>query len=311
MEHFVTLFDSYFLPQGLSLYASLSKQNTPFCLWVICMDQAVESSLEKLSLPYLKLIPLSAVENLYPELRETKADRSKAEYCWTLTPFTFSTVFQLDASVSRVTYVDADVYLFGSPLSLLQELDHAKKSALITDHAYAPNLHQESTAGKFCVQFLTICKTSVGLEIMKWWQDRCIEWCYARYEDGKFGDQKYLEAWPILWPDDVHVLNNHSLTLAPWNVEYLLPPGSQPIGIYHFHGLRLFSKKIRLWSEYRLSRSTKPRIYNAYTSELQSAINLLSKNGLEVQLPPPPSRIPKSKADLLRLYRRTECWSSF
>ena len=32
-----------------------------------------------------------------------------------------------------------------------------------------------------------------GLKALKWWRDRCLEWCYARIEDGKFGDQFYIE----------------------------------------------------------------------------------------------------------------------
>ena len=44
-----------------------------------------------------------------------------------------------------------------------------------------------------------------------------MEWCFNRFEEGKFGDQKYLDKWPELFDDKVHILSNKELLLAPWN----------------------------------------------------------------------------------------------
>ena len=41
-EHYITLFNYNYLPQGLTMYHSLKKNFSNFCLWIVCMDKKVE-----------------------------------------------------------------------------------------------------------------------------------------------------------------------------------------------------------------------------------------------------------------------------
>src|SRR5215831_11122214 len=108
MHHYVTIYDSNFLPQGLALYESLARHASPFTLWVLCMDDKAKRILERLSKPGIELISLSEIETA--ELLEIKQQRSLVEYCWTLTPMAPKLVFDRDLSVERVTYLDADMF---------------------------------------------------------------------------------------------------------------------------------------------------------------------------------------------------------
>ncbi|TRU98711.1 MAG: hypothetical protein EWV75_06420 [Microcystis wesenbergii Mw_QC_S_20081001_S30D] len=81
VEHFCTLFDSNFLPIGMTLHSSLMLHAQPFHLWIICMDKKVENQLKLINLSFVTLIPLPEVET--PELLAIKDSRSKGEYCWT------------------------------------------------------------------------------------------------------------------------------------------------------------------------------------------------------------------------------------
>src|SRR5215467_476745 len=113
MHHYVTIFNSDFLPQGLALYESLARHASPFTLWVMCMDDKAKTILERLSKPGIKAIAVSEIETAH--LLEIKQKRSLVEYCWTLTPMAPKIVFDRDQSAERVTYLDADLFFLKDP----------------------------------------------------------------------------------------------------------------------------------------------------------------------------------------------------
>ena len=276
MEHFVTLFDSLFLPQGLALHASLERYAGEYTLWVLCMDEKVKEILEKLDKPNIKIIALSEIET--PKLVDVKKSRTRGEYCWTLTCFTPKLVFERDKTVKRITYLDADLYFLKNPKPIFEEFEKSGKSVLITDHAYAPEYDKSAISGKYCVQFITFVRDKCE-PVRQWWQDRCLEWCFARYEDGKYGDQKYLDDWPERFGDYVHVLQAKHLALAPWNITRF----TYNEGIfYHFHGLRLLSRKrILLFTGYSIYPEIIKNIYDKYLSDIYYQIAELKILGIE------------------------------
>ena len=215
------------------------------------MDEIVEAQLKKLALSNVTIVPLCNVET--PELLAVKDNRSSGEYCWTLTPFTFQMVFDLDATVQRVTYLDADLFFFDSPNVLLEELTKAEKHVLITEHGYDPKYDQSSESGKFCVQFVTFNRSSEAFRVMSKWQNQCLEWCFNRHENGRFGDQKYLDTWPSEFSEIVHIFQAPEKALAPWNVDFHTNNIAKEFSptFYHFHGLRILSPNLfRLYTKY-------------------------------------------------------------
>ncbi len=280
MRHFVTLFDSLFIPQGLTLYLSMERHISRYILWILCIDNKTYEVLNGLNLPNVKLLKLSQLET--KELLKVKKERTTGEYCWTLTPFSPKFVFDADNSVNRVTYLDADLWFTRSCNKIFDEFDASKKSVLITEHAYSPEYDQSATSGKYCVQFMTFDRVK-GERVRKWWADRCIEWCYNRHECGKFGDQKYLDDWTERFSDEVHVLRNKELILAPWNATRF--PYSDA-AIWHFHNLRIF-KIGKRWNAhagyYPLPKMTVEYLYKPYVDSLMNAIELLESNGIVVK----------------------------
>jgi hypothetical protein len=245
---FCTLFDINYLPRGLVLYRSLAQECKSFRLWVFCMDASAETALRRLDLPFVTIVPLSELERHDPALLGTKGERTQIEYCWTATPAVCRYVLEDDPDVDSVTYLDADLRFFSDPQPLFDEL--GDDAVLIVPHRYAPEYrHKEATSGRFNVEWLTFRRDSDGLAALHWWHARCIEWCFFRWEDGKLGDQKYLDDFPGRF-SRVHVLRHLGGGLAPWNVtNYKLTErdgqvlvDGEPLVFYHHHSLRLFRR---------------------------------------------------------------------
>lgn len=279
MEHYVTLFDSLFLPQGLALHFSMERHVKNYKLWILCVDERAYVALTSLQLANVELLRLSELET--QALLDVKSRRNAGEYCWTLTPFAVRFVFEADKTVERVTYLDADVWFRKAPDPIFKEFEDSSKHVLITDHAYAPEHDQSESAGQYCVQFMTFTRTG-GELVRQWWEDRCVEWCYARVEGNKFGDQKYLDDWPIRFENRVHVLLNKELILAPWNA-FRFPYGNSIV--WHFQGLRIavyrhyFSLQL---SHYPLPETTQKSVYQPYIRDISEAIDRLSKCGFRI-----------------------------
>jgi hypothetical protein len=198
------------------MYESLRSHSGDFILYVFPFDDRCFEVLKSLNLDKVVVISLQQFET--EELKKVKKERSRAEYCWTCTPSVIKYVID-NFGAPECTYLDADLFFYSDPEALLAELDSNGKNVLITEHRYSflPRLYEEKRGGRFCVQFMTFRNEPDSLAVLERWRSQCIEWCFARYEDGKFGDQKYLDEWPSLY-DNVHILEHQGGGVAPWNL---------------------------------------------------------------------------------------------
>ncbi len=233
------------------------------------MDKACYDILEKKSLPNMDLIRLEDFET--KNLFSIKKERTFSEYCWTLTPFTPKIVFDRNPDALRVTYLDADLWFRKPPKPIFKEFENSKKQVLITEHAYDEDYDQSEKYGKYCVQFMIFKRG--GERIRKWWEEKCLEWCFAKFENGKFGDQKYLDDWLERFPKQVHVLSQRESIQAPWNAKIF---SCSCAIIWHFHGFRIQKKRILCFLRYKIPYSVIEKIYDPYVYEIQKIVKGLT-----------------------------------
>lgn len=274
---FCTLFDSKYLSRGLAMYESLKQHCPDFQLYIFPFDEKCFSVLQKMNLPNVTLISLKDFEN--EELLKAKSNRSQIEYCWTCSSSTILYVLE-KYKTEHCTYIDSDLYFYSSPEVLVDEMKN--DSALITEHRYTPKYDKSKISGKYCVQFITIKNDERGLRVLNWWRNACIDWCYNRSEDGKFGDQKYLDDWTKRF-EGVHVLQHLGGGVALWNVQqYQLENKNQrlfgkeiktgkefPIIFYHFHYLRFYNNGLIDLGRYTFPDGLKDFFYLPYLSHLE------------------------------------------
>lgn len=281
MRHYVTLFDSNYLTRGLVLYRSLLRHAGNFRLWIICFDTHTYKLLHALNLAHVETIPLEEFED--DELLRVKPSRTLQEYCWTSTPSVIRYVLKQNPAIDTLTYLDADLMFFASPEPIFKEAQEA--SILLTEHRYHPQFDSSAERGIYNIQCMMFHRDSDGLNALEWWRKRCLEWCFARVEDGKFGDQKYLDDWPERF-SGVHILKHIGAGLAPWNVgNYRLQQVDEqiyvedtPLIFYHFHNFKLYFNHIAyLYSAFPLTSNLREWIYRPYILEIQRAQQELQK----------------------------------
>lgn len=276
-REYCTYVDLQYLDRLLALHASLAEHGSGFRLSAVCFDDVVHRVIEKLSLPGLEPIHADELESADPEFAATRANRSRVEYLWTATPCVVR--FLRDRhGLDEITYLDADTCFFSSPEPFFTELGDG--SVLITPASSSPQHYSRRLArqaGLYVVQFMTFRSTPEGIRALEWWRARCIEWCYARYDDGRMGDQKYLDDWPERFSGVRNL--SHPGMLGPWCIESRHVDGGpdgvtvdgEPLILYHFMGLRLYGDGgyRPAAGRFRISDEQRRAIYDPYVARLR------------------------------------------
>jgi hypothetical protein len=286
MYYFCTFFDQHYMDKGLALYHSLNTHCLPFQLWILCMDEITYRILTDMQLPQVHLISLTDFERDDFQLIKAKQNRSLIEYYFTCTPSLPLYVLNQSPEVDIITYLDADLFFFSSIEPVYQELGNG--SILIIGHRFPPALKHFEDKGIYNVGMLSFRRNDNGLACLNWWRDRCLEWCYDEVDNGRYGDQKYLDDWPERFARVV-VLQHKGAGLAPWNLANYaysrenmeLTIDGQPIIMYHFINVKWINRWIcdTNVSAYktRLPDMVKQGLYIPYLMELNYVNNNLDK----------------------------------
>jgi hypothetical protein len=275
---YCTYFDHNYLSRGLALYHSLQRFAPGARLWVLCLSDPCYQALAKLDLPNLIPRSLAEFEAADPEVAATRSTRSTIEYYFTCSPAWMLFVLSNEPNAQWVTYLDGDLYFFGSPEPIYSELQDA--AVAITPHRYTARIERLRKFGTYNVGWVGARNDPDGIAIIKWWRERCIEWCYDYVDGDRFADQGYLDSFSSHFAR-VKVIENVGANLAPWNVgnyridfrdTRVMIEAIYPLIFFHFQGLKkdLGCFIFNSHRQYRapFSRDMRNHVYKPYIDEL-------------------------------------------
>ncbi len=243
MRFFCTFFDHRYLPKGVALYQSLEEHCPNFKLFVLCFDKECYDVLRQLGLSHLTPISLHDLESVDTDFLNAKSNRTLVEYYFTSKSCLMRYLFENYPEVDLLIYVDADQYCFSDIEPIYQELGNY--SVGLTEHRFPQPLAGLTFNGVFNAGWILFRRDNDGLTALNWWRSQCLEWCCDHHQDGKFADQKYLDAIPQKF-NQVLAIPHSGVNVAPWNVDKYriwmnqsqIYVGALPLIFYHFHGLK-------------------------------------------------------------------------
>lgn len=315
---YCTLFDSNYLDKALVLYDSMCQQLGDFKLYVFAFDDRCYELLSKENLKNMMVISLKEFET--PELLKVKGERTAAEYCWTCSPWVIKHV--LDNYHEPIcTYIDADMMFFSSPQEVFDDMRAKECSVIIVPHRFETEqerIKARDQVGEYCVQFNTFVNNENGMQVLNWWAQQCLNWCFYSVPGTTewYGDQKYLNAFPEKFPG-VYICNHHGVGLAPWNnklVEYYDHPEPDKIGIrvkatgekfpvviYHFESVSFLTKNILHGASRMPCKKLHEKLYDVYIRRIiEKRIFVREHFGVEL----PKTRRVVTKNPVMRIYQK-------
>jgi len=232
----------------MAMYNSLKQHCDDFHIFMLCFDDMSIRHLDSFKLEHATVIPLNVFEDSDDKLIATKKDRTRLEYYYTCGPSLPLYVLDKYPEIDIITYLDADLFFYSDPRILIKEIDGY--SIGITVHNF-PEYRTSPETGKYNVGWLSFRRDENGMACLRWWREKCIEWCYERFENGKYADQLYLDEWPKLF-HGVKILGHKGANVAAWNVadysiyqeNYQIMVSGFPLIFYHFHGFKQISRHI-------------------------------------------------------------------
>ncbi|WP_233696828.1 peptidoglycan-binding domain-containing protein [Paenibacillus profundus] len=273
-----------YVVKAAALHDSLKRHTSNFNLFICCMDPIAFSMLGKMNLSNVILIRVEVIED--DRLRYAKSDRKMNEYCWTLKAPLIEFCLT-HYGIDSVIYCDGDIYFFSDPKPIFDEWgSHSVFMCRQRDVEWVEQLY-----GRYQAGLIGFRNDQYGLESLRWWKEKCLEWCYHRAEEGKFGDQKYLDYVPNYFPN-IKISDNLGINAAPWNCIYNndfrihrqnneLYIENDKLVAYHFACIAIYNEnEFDLWSigEITIGKVIKNEIYIPYLDKLRDIIASVKVN---------------------------------
>lgn len=288
LRHIVIGVDGNYLHRAIVFYKSLTTVHSHFILHVFCFDEVTYQIFKRLN--YKNVVPYHTSEFESEELLRVKATKDRLyEYYWAINASMACKIIR-EQKTDFVTLADCDLMFFQSPEAIFEEIEGV--DVLIQPNNYSFQFETDFVPyGYYCTSLQCFRNNKNGRDILNSWSNQSLEWCSHTPENGKFGEQKYLDTWRIQYRK-VREIANVGTNVAPWNIQkydlskrdgQLVINNKWPLVYYHFHSFRmnLLTYEYIITGDRNLKYPITPEVvelvYKPYVKSIISAIKLLKK----------------------------------
>ncbi|MGE5630417.1 MAG: glycosyltransferase [Caulobacteraceae bacterium] len=282
MHYYCTIVSKEYLHKGLMLYKSLKKYDQAFKMFFVCMNDDAKALLSGIITDNAVFISIEDVEREDTELASVKAGRNEKEYAWTSKASIFLYLFKNYPKVDRILWLDSDIVFFSSPKPIFDRFKSC--SILLTKERFKGiNKRLNKVYGIFNTGLMGFKRDKYSIKCLKWFREKCIEWCFNWVLPGKWSDQMYVNDWEKRFKR-VRVIKHTGINVTAWNVQGCkiekvdnkIFLDHKKLVFYHYSGFNYFNKnEFELCCYIKIPEAVKREIYMPYVKEYQSIIELL------------------------------------
>ncbi|QKS70364.1 glycosyl transferase [Paenalkalicoccus suaedae] len=288
-RHICIIASADYLLKIVSFYESLMKHSPTMTVWICCIDDKAYQALKKIALKNAIYFMVDDLKD--EELLATRKSRSISEFCWTLkAPLMLYILESFD--VDEILYCDGDMAFFSDAEQIFSEWNNA--SVYLTPQRDLDWV--EAKYGKYQAGLIGFKDDEEGKKALRWWRKECIAFCQKEPQDGKFGDQKYLDEFPTRF-SNIRISSHLGINAAPWNCvynnHYPIKESGQDVYIkndrlvsFHFACMSIYNEReFDLWmlNKIDIPAVIKSTIYTPYFFQIQDVISLIEKKGVNAQ----------------------------
>jgi hypothetical protein len=155
----------------------------------------------------------------------------------------------LESGIDKLIYFDPDILICSSVNPIYEALD--TNPILLTPHCTSPNEDEPYSEilllinGVFNLGFIALSKSSEALDLLSWWEKRCLTLGYSERWTGLFVDQKWMNL-AVCYFDSAGQLKHPGCNVAYWNLHERvlerhegawLVNRTAPLIFFHFSGV--------------------------------------------------------------------------
>lgn len=201
-----TVADYGYLANGIALYKSLLNYSHNFKLHYLCIDDKSHAKLIECGFEQIIVYHINDLLNNDQSLLELKNSNYKY-FCWSLASY-FTQYLMLKLNLPLI-YIDSDIFFYKN-INELHKLMENKSIGIFKHRQFLT----ETWHGYYNVGVCYFNNDAVGKNILNWWADAVLHKKYPHL--ATCGDQKYLDKFPSMCPNDLFFDESVIGHGAPW-----------------------------------------------------------------------------------------------